>query len=134
MNTCGGWNVCPDCTDTYVCWRDDMKPKTKEKTHTPMHRCSMCTAAMDCHIDHPKCLNCENTVHMCGRCTTVLTCVRCTKRPHVCLSKCLRVCLYKKAPACHCPTGPRRCQVQKDNQNKGRYFWTCKSCNLFEWE
>ena len=121
---------CPDCTDALPCWR-----KEKQKTaHFPMHRCSGCTGCFDCKDVHPKCTRCDNTVHVCARCDPVDTCVQCTKRPHICLSKCIRGCIYKKAHACNCSTPPRRFQVQKEGPNKGRYFWSCRVCALFEWD
>ena len=83
---------------------------------------------------HPKCRRCDNTVHVCARCDPVDTCVQCTKRPHICLSKCIRGCIHKKAPVCNCGSTPRRLQVQKDSQNKGRYFWSCHDCAFFEWD
>ena len=133
-----GMSRCPECTDTYVCWKDRSKTAKRlrepEKKDYPMHQCSGCSGAFDCKKDHPKCSNCDNTVHICSRCKPVKTCVRCTTRPHICNSKCARVCRFKKAPVCPCPSGPRRFQSQKDNDNKGRFFWTCRDCNLFEWE
>ena len=121
---------CPDCTDALPCWR-----KEKQTTaHFPMHQCSGCTGCFDCNEVHPKCARCENIVHVCARCDPVDTCVRCTKRPHICLSKCLRSCIHKKAPVCNCGSAPRRFQVQKEGSNKGRYFWSCRECAFFEWD
>ena len=127
--TSSGRFVCADCTDTRPCWREMSRPCL-----AVMHRCSGCTEASGCVEVHPKCTRCDNTVHMCARCDPVDTCAQCTKRPHICLSKCIRGCIYKKAPVCNCGSTPRRLQVQKDNQNKGRYFWSCYECAFFEWD
>ena len=127
--TSSGRFVCADCTDARPCWREKSRPCL-----AVMHRCSGCTEASGCVEVHPKCTRCDNTVHVCARCDPVDTCVQCTKRPHICLSKCIRGCIHKKTPVCNCGSTPRRLQVQKDNQNKGRYFWSCHECTFFEWD
>ena len=127
--TSSGRFVCADCTDARPCWREKSRPCL-----AVMHRCSGCTEASGCVEVHPKCRRCDNTVHVCARCDPVDTCVQCTKRPHICLSKCIRGCIHKKTPVCNCGSTPRRLQVQKDSQNKGRYFWSCHECTFFEWD
>ncbi len=53
---------------------------------------------------------------------------------HICLSKCLRVCIMKKPVYCRCNTITTRRRSMKVNQNIGRYFSSCFKCDFFEWE
>ena len=36
-------------------------------------------------------------------------------------------------PLCGCAVGPKKCEVKKDGPNKGKSFWSCRTCGLFEW-
>jgi len=109
-----------------------------------MYQCSMCTAGSSfCSLDINKlCVTCGIQVpHMCARCIRracgimPATCHRCTRRDHVCLSKCAGGCIRRKKPTCHCSTkDPVRLQVQKQCENKGRFFWTCRECDFFKWD
>ena len=107
-----------------------------------MFLCSMCTAgSSSCSLNkNLLCIKCnENVPHLCDMCIgtwiDIETCVRCTKRPHMCLSKCLRKCIYKDRAKCKCVVNNTiRFQSQKDNSNRGRFFWSCFDCRFFEWE
>ena len=35
---------------------------------------------------------------------------------------------------CHCKSGPRRQQTQKEGANKGRWFLSCHDCDFFQWD
>ena len=35
---------------------------------------------------------------------------------------------------CHCKSGPRRQQTQKEGANKGRWFLACNDCDFFQWD
>lgn len=35
---------------------------------------------------------------------------------------------------CHCKGGPKRVQTQKDGENKGRWFLSCRDCDFFQWD
>ena len=109
---------------------------------TPMFQCSMCTGGCAlCSLDPDnKCTTCrKNTPHICQRCiiqasgVMPTTCYLCTPRGHICLSRCSGGCILRERPKCQCGH-PIRLQVQKQNNNHGRYFWSCRDCNFFEWE
>ena len=108
-----------------------------------MFQCSICTAGSAfCSLDPEQmCKKCGlYAAHVCSRCIAEasgvmpMRCHLCTQREHICLSKCLRGCVLREKPNCQCSKGPTRLQVQKKNKNHGRYFWTCRYCNFFEWE
>ena len=107
-----------------------------------MHQCSLCTAGSSYCSTDSVCIKCDTLkVHMCRRCAVSACgiipkmCVSCTKRPHLCLSKCLSGCIFKENPTCRCNKGgPKRLQVKKDNKNKDRFYWSCEQCKFFEWD
>ena len=92
-----------------------------------MQQCSICTAGSS-YCSTELCMKCHTIkVHICQYCAPLHTtslCIACYKRPHVCLSKCNNGCIIKK-PKCRCKQGPIRFQVNKDNHNKDKWFWTC---------
>ena len=102
-----------------------------------MYQCSYCTgASVYCSGDAKiKCIisNVE-TPHVCDGCSRIYSvpkkCYLCTDRPHVCFTECYNGCVKKK-PSCRCENSPVRLQVKKLSKNHGRYFWSCRSCNLF---
>ena len=53
---------------------------------------------------------------------------------HICLSRCLRVCIMKKPVNCRCNEQLIRRKSTKDNHNFGRYFHSCYVCDFFKWE
>ena len=107
-----------------------------------MYQCSICTEGSSfCSLDSSKkCTVCRQyTPHICSRCIIQASgvmptkCYLCTTREHTCLSKCLGGCILQERPKCKCGH-PIRLQVKKQNKNHGRYFWSCRDCNFFEWE
>jgi hypothetical protein len=123
-----------------------IQPCKATSTHKQtMYQCSICTAgSVFCSLDQgKKCTACGTGVpHICSRCIAhasgvmPTTCYLCTSRKHDCLSKCSRGCILREKPKCKCRTGCEliRLQVQKQNKNHGRYFWTSRECGFFEWE
>ena len=120
---------------------------TSLSSHIPlimrlMYQCSLCTAA-ECvkpKSDDELCAKCGDVhVHICDRCAdggeqAPVTCYICTKRPHICLSRCLRGCVMKPVVMCTaCNERARRRQVLKEGPNQGRFFYTCCG-DFFEWE
>ena len=117
----------------------------KENKYKKMLRCSSCTAGSTAYssIEGKKCNTCQILLgHICGYCKDRshggilrIDCYKC--RPHICLSKCLSRCIKKEArvpPKCRCAAGPIRLQVKKDGPNHGKFFWSCRPCNFFEWD
>ena len=129
--------------DTYIQRVVVLVPRLYEPTPTvvkakwQMYRCSLCTQAFCCDPIEKKCSRCSTGVPaVCDRCVTALvpdTCFQCTERAHICLSKCSGGCINKQKPTC-CSVGPRRLQVKKEGNNKGRFFWSCEPCKFFQWD
>ena len=85
-----------------------------------------------CRVKHPHiCAWC--LAEMSGEDAIPTTCFVCTPREHVCLSKCASGCINRPRPACKCGKIVRL-QVNADTNNKGRFFWTCRSCDRFQWD
>ena len=121
---------------------------TQKKTHfSKIHKmqCSVCTMGLSkCYyLPERKCVNCTNIVNVCPRCKNeqkdgfvLQTCNRCTKRPHICLSKCSSGCTKQtEVPHCECDKQCVRRQSKKMNENRGRHFYTCTDnhCGFFQW-
>jgi hypothetical protein len=113
---------------------------------TTMYQCSLCTGACCTPPkgDSERCGSCsQGFTHVCRRCqastgcATTPACVGCTKRPHICISKCSRQCVVKKGePAiqCECKKAAKRVRVKKEGKNNGRYFYSCYDCGFFKWD
>ena len=101
-----------------------------------MYQCSICTAGSTvCSLD----VNQKCHVHIYAHVVLPQHAVKCQKHAFyaqqgsICLSKCSSGCVHRENATCRCTKSPIRLQVQKKNHNRGRYFWRCKACELFQW-
>ena len=110
-------------------------PDKNQKPTIVMFQCSLCTAGSSfCSLDPDKtCAACGiYTPHICSMCISEAsgvmpkTCYLCKARGHIRREN--------SKPTCQCTKGPIRLQVIKKGNNKGKYFWTCRDCNMFQWE
>ena len=106
-----------------------------------MYQCSYCTGGC--------CVPAKTEVHRCVKCNVVYThlcqgcavnkqatslCFRCNRRQHVCLSRCNNGCIKDEPVLCKCGVRAVYRKVTKSNQNYGRFFYVCNTCNFFVWK
>ena len=110
-----------------------------------MLKCKACTAGITEYFNpNSTCYQCKSVLDQicvfCHRSSNqgllTMTCSKC--RPHMCLSKCASGCVLLRAlppPSCRCPKSRAlKFRVTKEGDNQGRWFWTCRMCNYFEFE
>lgn len=106
-----------------------------------MYHCIHCTAASTYSDSTKVCQACPNIVHLCDGCHDVnvvpamacYLCVRGLGPGH----KHRTVATKPVIPRvkCQCKNSQvRRLQVNKNNRNHGRYFYSCNICNFFQWD